>query len=113
MYYYQTNSNAAPFISDVYSDFIEAPTAMLALKQVVAEYKHPCGLYAAVIQSESKQKTLARFISMYAIATEKARKMSEGGLHRKGDMFRIFKKGGHHWIPLKDLATEDKWEDLE
>ncbi|GAG66938.1 unnamed protein product, partial [marine sediment metagenome] len=48
-YQYRTNSNAAPFFSDPGDGFIEAETPMEALKDVVANYSHDCGLYSATI----------------------------------------------------------------
>lgn len=40
------NSNAAPFVSDTSDYYVEAESAELALTKAVAEYRHPCGLYA-------------------------------------------------------------------
>lgn len=46
-YFIRANSFAAPFFSDVSSDFETADTPKAALEAFAARYKHPCGLYAA------------------------------------------------------------------
>ena len=113
-YYFTTNSNAAPFFSDTNNGFIEAPTAMDALKKIVKNYDHPCGLYAAIIQScEENQKLLARYTCKKAVATGEAQKLTEGGILKEGDKIRVLKDGKHKWIPINFLAKEGKWEDLE
>ena len=66
-YYYVTNSNSAPMFSDTSNGFITIETPMKALKKVVKEYKHPCGLFAAVVyECSPKQKMLARYLSARA-----------------------------------------------
>lgn len=51
-----TNSFAAPFCSDTDASYIEADTAKDALEEVVANYKHPAGLYAAYAYTSSDAK---------------------------------------------------------
>jgi hypothetical protein len=46
-YFIRANSFAAPFFSDTSEEFVKAPSAQKALDYFVANYKHPCGLYAA------------------------------------------------------------------
>ena len=46
-YFIYANSFAAPFFSDSSTSFVEAETPEAALKKFAADYKHPCGLYAA------------------------------------------------------------------
>lgn len=72
-YHFQTNSNAAPFFSDNDSGFIESNSAMSALKELVSGYKHPAGLYSAMIEECSpKKKLLARYLSPRAATSTKA-----------------------------------------
>ena len=112
VYFWETNSNAAPFFSDPNIGFIEAETAMKALKEVVAKYKHPCGLYAAIVTTcEPQPKTLARYLSAKAVATEEATKLSEGGITKENDKIRILKVGREVFIEVKDY--KEKWENLE
>ena len=67
VYQWVTNSNAAPFFSDTDSGFIEATDPMTALKEVVRNYDHPAGLFAAEIKEVSpKNPTLARYLSKRA-----------------------------------------------
>ena len=64
IFQFNTNSNAAPFFSDHDSGFIEAESAMDALKEVVEKYSHPAGLYSATINEVSvENKVLARYLS--------------------------------------------------
>lgn len=41
------HSNAAPFVSDRSTHFVEARTAEQALEGFAASYSHPCGLFSA------------------------------------------------------------------
>ncbi len=45
-WFVMTNSKAAPFFSDTDMRYVKAETANEALGTAMAEYKHPCGLYA-------------------------------------------------------------------
>ena len=64
MYHYKTTSNAAPFVSDTATGFIDGETPMEALRKVVNNYTHPCGLFAAGISECSVAMTLlARYLS--------------------------------------------------
>ena len=70
---YETNSNAAPFVSDTGSGFIEAADPMVALEEVVKTYDHPAGLFAAVIRAPTpKNPILARYFSARAATQEAA-----------------------------------------
>jgi len=102
-YQYVTNSNAAPFLSDTYEGFIEAATAIDALRKVVDEYKHPCGLFAAVIKLPTVENTVvARYLSNRAVTQESAK----CGLCKwEGDNFYL----NGELMPLRC----EKWEDLE
>jgi hypothetical protein len=66
-FYIETNSFAAPFISDSGHCYVEAPTAGDALRKCAREYSHPCGLYAAAAYSSADarnkgEKPLARWL---------------------------------------------------
>lgn len=75
VYQYETNSFAAPFVSDSDSGFIEATDPMAALRMVVHNYDHPCGLYAAVIREATpKNPVVARYLCPIAAAEEAAAK---------------------------------------
>lgn len=66
-YQWVTNSNAAPMVSDSGAGFIEAESPEAALRQIVAKYTHPCGLYCASIRSpDVANKTLAMYKSSRA-----------------------------------------------
>ena len=73
VFQYETNSNAAPFVSDHDAGFIEATDPMAALEEVVRNYKHPCGLFAAVIsECTPENPVLARYLSGRAATSEAA-----------------------------------------
>ena len=70
-YFVRTNSFAAPFFSDTDTQFSWAETAGDALIRVASGYKHPCGLYAAVVYKDANayhkgEKPLARWLSNHA-----------------------------------------------
>lgn len=68
-----TNSNSAPFFSDTDDGFVKADDAMSALKDVVKNYKHPCGLFSAVICEPSpKNPVLARYLSARSATAKSA-----------------------------------------
>lgn len=67
------NSFAAPFFSDSSESFIEADTVEAALEKFAANYKHPCGLFAAVAYEDANAyhkgaKPLAKWLSNHEIA---------------------------------------------
>ena len=73
VFQYVTNSNAAPFFSDTDSGFIEARNPMEALVKVVKNYKHPAGLFSAVIKEPTPEnRILARYLSVRAATREAA-----------------------------------------
>jgi len=112
-YYWQANSVAMPFFSDSSSGFVEAETPMEALKKEVKRYgeKH---LYAMTISScEPKPKLLARYLSVKAIATSKASKLTESTILKEGDKIRIRKEGKDVWFKISELAIEPIWEVVE
>jgi hypothetical protein len=115
VYHYQANSNAAPFFSDPSDGFVEANTPMDALKKVVSEYTHPCGLFAANIETcEPTPKKLARFLCASAVAQQKAIELSHGGIRRDGNKYRILnEKIEEVFLTIKQLAPNgDLFEDL-
>ncbi len=70
---YVTNSNAAPFVSDTESGFIDAANPRVALEEVVKTYDHPAGLFAAVIRAPTPENPiLARYLSARAATQEAA-----------------------------------------
>lgn len=67
IFHYVTMSNAAPICSDQSDGFVDASNAMEALQHVVNDYKHPCGLYSAIIEEHSEARSaLARHLSSRA-----------------------------------------------
>jgi hypothetical protein len=48
-YFVVANSFAAPFFSDTSTKFVEGETPADAMERFVGAYKHPCGLFAAVM----------------------------------------------------------------
>lgn len=46
-YFIVANSFVAPIVSDISHDYIMADTPREAMKQFIANYDHPAGLYAA------------------------------------------------------------------
>ena len=90
-YFYETRSNAAPFVSDSYHGFVEAEDPMEALKKVVAGYKHSAGLFAAeIMMADPSQRVLARYRSARAHTQVKAsggtRQWKEDGLYVDGKL---------------------------
>lgn len=51
-----TNSFAAPFCSDTNERFVKGATPRKALERAVREYKHPCGLFAAMLYTDANAK---------------------------------------------------------
>jgi hypothetical protein len=88
-YQYVTNSNAAPFVSDTDSGFIESADPMSALEEIVQNYRHPAGLFAAVIKAPTpKNPVLARYLSARAATQESggcgSHEYKEDGLYVNG-----------------------------
>lgn len=70
-----TNSFAAPFFSDSGTRFVEAGSASEAIRRVVAEYKHPAGLYfAAVFASADAYHKNAKPLATWTCNHELARR---------------------------------------
>lgn len=70
-YYIEANSFAAPFFSDQSHAYVEADSPAAALERFAGEYRHPCGLYAAVAYSGADARNkgedpLARWLSNQA-----------------------------------------------
>lgn len=87
-FYIETNSFAAPFVSDNGHCYVQAKTAEAALEKCAAEYRHPCGLYAAAAYTSADarnkgEKPLARWICNQAKALEGARMIMS---HSPGDV---------------------------
>jgi hypothetical protein len=66
-YFIVANSFAAPFFSDDSTSFIEANSPREALESFASNYKHPCGLYAAVCYRDANarekgEKPLAKWL---------------------------------------------------
>ena len=73
VFQYITNSNDALFFSDTGEGFIEATEPMVALEEVVKNYKHPAGLFTAVIcKPTPKNPIRARYLSARAATAEAA-----------------------------------------
>jgi len=72
-YQWKANSNSAPFFSDPSEGFIEADNPMAALRKVVSDYKHSCGLFSAVILEPTPENpVVARYLSARAATVGKA-----------------------------------------
>ena len=55
-YFVVTNSFAAPFVSDTDEQYVKGKSPKDALKKIVQNYTHPCGLYAANLQKNADAK---------------------------------------------------------
>lgn len=67
-YFIVANSFAAPFFSDNSQKFQKANSPEKALEIYAKNYKHPCGLYAAVVYKDANayhkgKKPLAKWLS--------------------------------------------------
>ena len=103
VYQWKANSNAAPFFSDPSDGFIEARTPMKALKEVVENYDHSCGLFSAIILDPSpKNPVLARYLSRRAATQNNA----PVGL-TKWEGNKLYVNGKE--IPL----VEEVWEEVK
>ena len=88
---------------------------MRALRKLVSTYEHPCGLFAAMVEScEKKPKVLARYLSPRAVAQQKA--IDAGGtiLSENGKVTATRHEND------KEIREEfgwdefeEQWEDLE
>lgn len=81
-FFITARSFAAPFVSDESDGYVEAETAGEALEKFAADYKHPCGLYAAEAWSSADhfhksggKDPLARWLSNH----EQAKMLAAGG----------------------------------
>ncbi len=78
-YFIVANSFAAPFFSDQSTDYVKAATPEDALKAFASDYKHPCGLYAAVVYESAdayhKNKSyLSRWLCNHEIEKQRLTK---------------------------------------
>lgn len=76
-YFVVAESFAAPFFSDSSTGFQDGPTPEDTLEAFAAEYKHPCGLYAAMLYADANayhegQKALAKWLSNHEQAKQQA-----------------------------------------
>ena len=76
-FFITARSFAAPFVSDMSERYVEASDAVSALEKFAAEYKHPCGLYAAEVWISADQyhkggPPLARWASNQLLAYQRA-----------------------------------------
>jgi hypothetical protein len=72
-FYIETQSFAAPFVSDHGSRYVKAESAAKALEICAAQYKHPAGLYSAAAYSSADamnkgEKPLATWLCNHEIA---------------------------------------------
>ena len=79
-FFITARSFAAPFFSDQSDSYVEAATPEEALSKFAADYKHPCGLYAAEAWESADQfhksrdlEPLARWKSNHLLAYEAAK----------------------------------------
>jgi hypothetical protein len=88
-FYIEANSFAAPFFSDSSHGYVEAATVKDALEKFAADYKHSCGLYAAVAYTSADarnkgEKPLGRWLCNHEI--EKMRLTKDKGSYTyRGD----------------------------
>jgi hypothetical protein len=60
-YFVIANSFAAPFFSDTSSEYVKSENPQEAILKFVKKYKHPCGLYAAVLYKDKAFPHLNEF----------------------------------------------------
>jgi type 1 glutamine amidotransferase len=102
-FFIQANSFAAPFVSDTSDVYVEADTPEAALEAFAADYRHPCGLYAAEVYPSADamhkgRKPLARWVCNHELARRRLTKGKEAHSylgHSPGD-FEI--NGDRHKI---------------
>jgi hypothetical protein len=111
VYYWKTNSFAAPFVSDSDSGHLEGESAMAVLRKIVDGYSHPCGLYAAVVMSLPDEKVVARYLDAVPHAVELATrdKGAYSHLHTYEDEEEVVYIDGRKI----NIKIEPLWEDLE
>ena len=108
-YHYETNSNAAPFFSDSDAGFVEANTPKEAIEKIVKKYNHPCGLFAAIIETcEETPKILAKYLSANAVCQQDAIKKSKGGILSENGKIRIRTDKEDAYLETKDY--KEKYE---
>lgn len=78
-YYIETNSFAAPFVSDTGYKYVEAASPKEALEKCAAEYRHPAGLFAAAAYDSADaknkgQEPLARWLCNHEQAKQRLTK---------------------------------------
>ena len=111
VYYWSANSVAVPFFSEPSSGFVEAESAIKALRKKVEDYGKE-NLYAMVVKScEEKSKLLARYLSAKAVATEKATELTEGGILKESGKIRVLVNGKHKFLDVSKF--KEKWENFE
>lgn len=81
-YFVIANSFAAPMFSDTTMEYVKGSTPREAMQKFVAEYTHPCGLYAALLYESADayhkgKKEIVRFLCNQEI--ERAKLMKNGG----------------------------------
>jgi hypothetical protein len=107
IYQWKANSNAAPFFSDLSEGFMEEESPMAALRKVVKNYNHPCGLFSAVIlEPTPENRVLVRYLSKRAATQDKA---PCGVTRWDGD--RLFVNGVE--IPLEESIFQEVKEEHE
>jgi len=75
------NSFAAPFFSDTSEKFVEADNLDECKRKVLAEYTHPCGLYAAMVYANANDYHKGRDpIAKYLCNLERRKKEATKGL---------------------------------
>lgn len=114
-YFYETNSNAAPFCSDSDYGFVEATDPVEALKKIVKKYRHPAGLFPALISEASeKRKSLARYLSGRAATAQYApcgmTHWEKDGLVVDGKKYAIKQsmievREGRKWKALEEIVA--------
>ena len=81
-FFIYANSFAAAFFSDDSTSFVEADNPAHALEKFAEDYKHPCGLYAAICYRDANayhkgEKPLAKWLCHHEIIKqERTRNLS-------------------------------------
>ena len=112
-YFVYTNSFAAPFFSDSYTQFVEAESPEHAAALAVKKYKHPCGLFAAVVYESADayhkgKSPLGQWLCNQELAKMEATKgkgsysycgHGPGKFEVDGKMFTVDDPKGGRYIP--------------
>jgi hypothetical protein len=82
-YFIMATSFAAPFFSDTSDGYVTAETPEAALERFAADYRHPCGLYAAVCYASADayhkgETPLARWLSNHELAIQRLKPKGSG-----------------------------------